>query len=57
MEALLIITAIATILAAIFNGAQLLLQWYTLQEIGDLDKDRKDWFEKEPWRHYKNGDS
>jgi len=54
METLLIVTAIAAVFAAIFNGAQLLLQWYTLQEIGDLDKDRKDWFEHAPFRKYKD---
>ena len=64
MEVLLIITvtaavvsAVAGVFAALFNFGQFLLQWYTLQEIGDLDKDRKDWFEKTPWRHYDNGKS
>ena len=29
---------------------QVLLQWYTLQEIGELDDNESDFWEKSPWR-------
>ena len=53
MDTLIIWVAIATILGAIFNGIQVFIAWYTLQEIGDLDHDKRDWFEKLPWRKYR----
>ena len=52
MEALVIWVAIATIVGTLANVIQVGIAWYTLREIGDLDHDRKDWFEKLPWRHY-----
>jgi hypothetical protein len=53
MDTLVIWLAIATILGTVFNGVQVLLAWFTLREVGDFDHDRKDWWEKLPWRHYR----
>ena len=49
---LIALLAGATIAATITNVLQLAVAWVTLREIGDLDKDRTDWFEKAPWRKY-----
>jgi hypothetical protein len=44
---------ITGIIGAIANIVQVVIQWFTLREVGDLDHDKKDWFEKLPWRHYR----
>ena len=51
-DLLVALLAGATIAATITNVLQLAVAWVTLREIGDLDKDRADWFEKAPWRRY-----
>jgi hypothetical protein len=40
-------------IGAVANIAQVVIAWFTLREVGDMDHDRKDWFEKLPWRRYR----
>jgi len=44
--------AIASVIAAVAQVVSTWLQWFMLRELGDLDEDRDDWFEQEPWRTY-----
>jgi hypothetical protein len=44
------VAIVSGVMGTIFNGIQVLLQWFTLREVGDLDHDRTDWWEKMPWR-------
>lgn len=44
--------AIASIVAAVAQVVGTWLQWFMLRELGDMDKDRADWFEKKPFRSY-----
>ena len=53
IEAIGILVAVATVIAVFTNILQLIVAWITLKEIGDLDHDRKDWFERLPWRKYR----
>ena len=50
MIELAIIVAVATIATAIVSVLQLAIAWYTLQEVGDLDLNKTDWWEHRPWR-------
>ena len=52
MIELAIIVAVATIATAIVSVLQLAIAWYTLQEVGDLDLNKSDWWEHRPWRKY-----
>ena len=52
-QAALWVAIITGILGSLGNIAQVVLHWFTLREIGDMDGDRKDWFEKAPWRKYR----
>ena len=52
IDLLAVIVAVSAVIATVTNLAQLFVAWITLKEIGDLDKDKKDWFEKRPWRKY-----
>jgi hypothetical protein len=49
-QALLIIAIILAFLSMIGQFLEVLLNWYMLRELGDIDEDRKDWWEKMPWR-------
>jgi hypothetical protein len=42
--------AISTVIAAIAQIIATFLQWFMLRELGDIDGDRKDWWEKVPFR-------
>jgi len=53
MDTLVIWVAVATIVSAFLQVIQIIIEWYTLRELGDVDGDRKDWFEKRPWRKYR----
>ena len=44
---------VATIVAAITGILQVVIMWFQLRELGDLDRDRKDWFEGSTFRHYR----
>lgn len=46
--------AIASIVAAIAQVVGTWLQWFMLRELGDLDQDRDDWFERPTFRTYTN---
>ena len=50
IELLAIIVAVATILSLGVQALQLAIAWYTLQEVGDLDLNKTDWWEHRPWR-------
>ena len=54
VDTLVIILAIATILSTIADVIQVAIAWFTLREVGDLDKDRTDWFEQKPFREYED---
>ena len=53
IEFLAILVAVSTILATLVNILQLLVAWITLTEIGDMDDDSTDWWERLPWRRRK----
>ena len=52
IEVIAIVVAIATVLALVIQALQLAIAWYTLQEVGDLDLNKSDWWEHRPWRKY-----
>ena len=56
MDTLVIWVAIATIVSTFLQFIQIIIEWNTLQELGDMDGDRKDWFEKMPWRRYRKNE-
>ncbi len=44
----------AGVISAVSGLAQVAIQWWTLKEIGDLDKTRNDWWERlEDGENYK----
>jgi hypothetical protein len=45
-----ILTTIAQVISAVAETLSLFIAWYMLRELGDLDKDRDDWWEKMPFR-------
>ena len=53
IEIIGIVVAVATVLSLLVQVLQLAIAWYTLQEVGDLDLGKEDWWEKRPWRKYK----
>ena len=50
IETLIVVGVVAAILGAIAGILQVLLQWYTLQEIGELDNNESDFWEQAPWK-------
>ena len=44
------IVAIASIIAALAQVIGTWLQWFMLRELGDMDGNSTDWWEKVPWR-------
>ena len=55
IEFLAILVAISTILATLVNILQLVVAWVTLTEIGSMDGDVTDWWERLPWRRKNRG--
>ena len=55
IEFLALLVAGSTILATLVNILQLLVAWLTLTEIGDMDDDSTDWWERLPWRRRSRG--
>jgi hypothetical protein len=45
-----IVTAIAQVISAVAETLSLFIAWYMLRELGDIDGDRTDWWEKMPFR-------
>ena len=58
LQAVFILTLVGAItgaISALAGLAQVAIQWWTLREIGDLDKTRNDWWEKmEDSENYKS---
>lgn len=49
LQAVFILTLVGAVtgaISALAGLAQVAIQWWTLKEIGDLDKTRSDWWEK-----------
>lgn len=55
-EWLIWVVAIASIIAALAQVVGTFLQWFMLRELGDVDGDRTDWWERLPWRKYRKDD-
>jgi hypothetical protein len=49
MEVLIIATFVLTIFSTIGQFMEVFLSWYMLRELGDIDKDKTDWWEKFPF--------
>ena len=55
IEFLALLVAGSTILATLVNILQLAVAWWTLKELGSMDGDATDWWERLPWRRSKRG--
>lgn len=48
LDLLIVATFILTIIGTIGQLLEVFLSWHTLKEIGDMDGDTDDWWEKKP---------
>ena len=55
IELLAILVAGSTILATLVNILQLAVAWWTFKELGSMDGDVTDWWERLPWRRKSRG--